>query len=330
VEVDVRTRLIRLLSVVVLAFGAQFLAAPSAAADDVGADVASDAAASGPVGPDVIQLPAGFRPEGVAIWRHTFFVGSLSTGAILRGDVRTGRSVELVAGGKGFSAAGIEVDRWNRIWVAGAGTGTARVFDLSSGDLIAEFTLGATDGTSFINDVVVTPQAAYFTDSSRPVLYQVPIDDNGTIGKPGTPIKLGGDYVHTAGFNLNGIEASPFGRKLLAVQTSTGLLFRISPVTGVATKVDLGGALLPNGDGLLRIGRLLYVVTRPTTGPAELVALRLHENYLTASVVTRITDKDFDVPSTVAASEGSLYAVNARFGVPNPDSAPYQIVRVPR
>ncbi|HKF86912.1 MAG TPA: nuclear transport factor 2 family protein [Propionibacteriaceae bacterium] len=47
---------------------------------------------------------------------------------------------------------------------------------------------------------------------------------------------------------------------LLVVQSATGLLFRVDPLTGVATRVDLGETLLTNGDGLLVVGTTLYVV----------------------------------------------------------------------
>jgi hypothetical protein len=41
--------------------------------------------------PDLIQLPNGWRPEGIAEGRGTSFcVGSLVNGAIYRGDLRTG------------------------------------------------------------------------------------------------------------------------------------------------------------------------------------------------------------------------------------------------
>src|SRR5215217_4032164 len=47
---------------------------------------------------------------------------------------------------------------------------------------------------------------------------------------------------------------------LLVVQSATGLLFRVDPLTGVATRVDLGETLLTNGDGLLVVGTTPYVV----------------------------------------------------------------------
>jgi hypothetical protein len=58
----------------------------------------------------------------------------------------------------------------------------------------------------------------------------------------------------------NGIEASPDGRTLLVVNSTTGILYRVDAATGVATAVQLGGATLTAGDGLLLVGRTLYVV----------------------------------------------------------------------
>ena len=49
-------------------------------------------------GPELIRLPDGFRPEGIAIAGNTFYVGSIPTGAIYRGDLRTGQGAVLVRG----------------------------------------------------------------------------------------------------------------------------------------------------------------------------------------------------------------------------------------
>lgn len=52
-------------------------------------------------------------------------------------------------------------------------TGTARVYDTSDFSLIADITLTGTDGTSLVNDVIVTETAAYFTDSLQAQVYSV-------------------------------------------------------------------------------------------------------------------------------------------------------------
>lgn len=80
--------------------------------------------------PDVIDLPDGFQPEGIATGRGTtFFVGSLADGAVYRGDLRTGRGQVLVPGREGAVTVGIEVDRRNRVFAAGGATGQAAVYD---------------------------------------------------------------------------------------------------------------------------------------------------------------------------------------------------------
>ena len=43
-----------------------------------------------------------------------------------------------------------------------------------------------------------------------------------------------------------------------------------------------------------------------------------------------LTDSDFDVPTTVAARGGFLWAVNARFSTPATPTTPYTVVRVSR
>jgi sugar lactone lactonase YvrE len=275
--------------------------------------------------PSVIQLPTGFRPEGIEVGRGTtFYTGSVANGAIYRGDLRTGKGAILVPGATGEAATGIELDRHKRLFVAGAATGKAYVYGARTGSLLRTYQLG-TPPTTFINDVVVTTKAAYFTDSRQPVLYLVPIGPRGGLGNAQT-IPLGGEYVHVPGeLNLNGIDATRNGKALVAVQSFTGQLYRINPRTGVARLISLGGESVPNGDGILLDGRRLYVVQNRL----NLVAvISLRPDLLTGRVLTRLSDPDFSVPTTIDDLGSRLYAVNARFGIPNPDTAAYQVVQL--
>src|SRR4029450_6307435 len=78
--------------------------------------------------PDIIRLPDGWHPEGIASGRGTsLYVGSIPTGAVWKGDARTGQGDVLVPGQTGRSAIGIKVDRRNRLFVAGGATGKAFV-----------------------------------------------------------------------------------------------------------------------------------------------------------------------------------------------------------
>jgi hypothetical protein len=60
----------------------------------------------------------------------------------------------------------------------------------------------------------------------------------------------------------------------------------------------------------------------------EIAVVKLNRSLDRGRVVTTLTDPDFDVPTTIALQDGRLYAVNARFGNPDPASARYDIVRV--
>jgi hypothetical protein len=276
--------------------------------------------------PAVIHLPNGFQPEGIATGRGTsFYVGSLVDGRIYRGNLRTGAGATLVDGVDGRVAVGIEVDRRNRIWVAGGPTGAARVYNARTGRLLRSYSLVAAN-TGFVNDVVVTHRAAFFTDSVNQVLYRVAIGRHGRLGAKST-MPITGQLVYEAGFNANGIEAGPRGRALLVVQSNTGKLFKVSASSGDSAEVKLSGGTLEAGDGLLRIGRKLYAVQNQLNQIAE---VRLGPRYHRGDIRRTLTDSDFVVPTTVAAFGRWLFAVNAKFGVEMTPDTPYEVVKVRR
>jgi sugar lactone lactonase YvrE len=275
--------------------------------------------------PATIALPNGWQPEGIAIGKgSTFYVGSIPTGAVYVGNLRTGMGKVLVPGAAGRAATGLEYDH-GRLWVSGAGTGKAFVYDARNGTLSREYPFAT--APTFINDVVVTNKAAYFTDSMKPVLYKVELSANGTPGAAST-ITLSGDYQHVAGqFNLNGIDATRGGKWLLAVQSATGRLFRIDPNTGATKLVDLGGTVLTNGDGILLHGRTLYVLQNRLN---KIAVLRLSNDLTSGALRNELTDSDFDVPTTMDRFGKWLYAVNARFGTPPTPDTTYSVVQVRR
>jgi sugar lactone lactonase YvrE len=277
--------------------------------------------------PERIALPNGFRPEGIEIKGSTFYVGSIPTGAIYRGDLRTGEGSILVPGATtGRAAIGLEYDD-GRLIVAGGPTGSAFIYSARSGNLLATHVFTSPPGT-FVNDVVATKRGAYFTDSQRPFIYRLSTGRRGPDGFEAIP--LSGDYVHLAApaNNLNGIEATRNGRKLIAVQTGSqtipSKLFTIDPRSGETREIVLNEQIV-NGDGLLLDGRTLYVVQNRS----NLVAVvKLDRSLSSGTVVARITDPDFDVPTTIDDFGDRLYAVNARFGTtPSPDTAEYWIAQ---
>ena len=277
--------------------------------------------------PEVIPLPNSWQPEGIAIGNGTtFYVGSIPTGAVYRGDLRTGQGTTFVQGASGRAAIGVEFDR-NRLFVAGGQTGKGFVYDARTGALIRELQLATGAGDTFVNDVVVTKRAAYFTDSNRAVLYRVALSKNGNPAATAQVVPLTGDFQLVPGFNLNGIDATPNGKTLVVVQSANGKLFTVVPGTGVTKEISLGGASVPNGDGLLLRGRTLYVVQNQLN---RIAVVALGKGFSSGTITRTITDSDFDVPTTIDRHGKSLYAVNARFGTPPGPSTTYSVVQVPR
>jgi sugar lactone lactonase YvrE len=280
--------------------------------------------------PPVIPLPDGYQPEGIAVGRGpTFFVGSIPTGSIYKGSLRTGQGEILVPPQEGRAAIGLDFDqRSGYLFVAGGPTGQAYVYDSETGASLAVYTFTAPENT-FINDVIVTREAAYFTNSFQPYLYRVPLGPAGSLQEEAgfQAIELGGDFTQVTGFNANGIAATPNGRWLIIVNSTLGSLYRVDPNSGFATQIDLSGDSVPFGDGLLLEGRTLYVVQNQLN---QIAVVKLSPDFSSGEVVATITDEDFRVPTTVASFGRYLYAVNARFGTaPTPDTE-YEVVQVLR
>lgn len=257
--------------------------------------------------PERIPLPDNFRPEGIAIGkRATFYVGSIPTGAIYRGSLRTGEGDVFIPGAAGRAAIGVHLCH-GRLFVAGGGTGKGFVYSARTGELLAEHQLATLPineaNPAFVNDVVTARGAAYFTDSRRPFLYRV--------GRNGvTRIPLTGDIVYTPGVNnANGIDTTANEKTLIIVQSNTGKVFTVDPKTGVADEITLNQTVM-NGDGIHLDGKTLYVVQNRDN---KVAVIRLERGLRSGTVTRHITDSDFDVPTTIDEFGKRLYAVNARF-----------------
>ncbi|MCE7009863.1 superoxide dismutase [Kibdelosporangium philippinense] len=275
--------------------------------------------------PTEFALPNGFMPEGIAIGGSTAYFGSRRDGSLFRVDLRTGKG-EVFSQGPGTPSVGVKIDSRKRVFVSGGAGGDARVVDARSGAVLKSYKFADTD--TFVNDVIVTDRAAYYTDSRRAVLYKIPFGRHGKLPETFTPIPLSGDFVLAPGVNnANGIAETPDGKALLIVQSNTGFLFRVDPATGVAKRVDLGAEVLTNGDGLLVERNTLYVVQNRlnTVG-----VFKLNWSGTTGTLVTKITDTRFDVPTTVASFGNRLYLPNARFNTPPEPTTTYNAVAIPK
>ncbi|MFB9907370.1 superoxide dismutase [Allokutzneria oryzae] len=279
------------------------------------------ALATSPPFPTTLQLPDNFQPEGIAIGATTAYLGSRRDGSVYRVDLRTGEGRTLSAG-PGKPSLGMKIDKRGRLFVAGGTGGDARVIDSRSGKVLANYALGG----AFVNDVVLTGNAAFFTDSQKAVLYKLPLGRGGALPAQAVTVALGGEWVQAAGLNANGIETTPDGKALLVVNSGSGKLYRVDPRTGAATLVDIGATTLTNGDGLLRQGQILYVVQNRLN---TLTALRLDRAGTKGVLFRRTTDPRFDTPTTVAAFGDRLYLPNARFTTTPGPNVPYNVVAVP-
>jgi len=267
--------------------------------------------------PDLIPLPADFGPEGIAVGNGTtFYTGSLAVstrGQILVGDLRTGE-VATLAASDGVPATGMKHDaRSNLLFVARAGSGMGTVFDAATGDVVRSYQFHA--APTFINDAVITREAAYFTDTQAPFLYRVALGPAGDPAADADSIPLPGT------FRTNGIAATRNGDFLFVVDGPTAQLYRLDTVTHTPVLVDLGGGVLPNADGLLLDGKTLYVVQNVRN---QIAVVQLSPDYLSGEIVRVITEPfssnaSTKVPTTIAEFGNALYAVTAGFAAPSPD-----------
>jgi sugar lactone lactonase YvrE len=283
------------------------------------------AGSAGAVYPDTIALPNGWLPEGIAIAPGgTFYAGSRANGAVYGGSLRTGEGDIVVPGQDGRVAVGVDEDR-GRLFVAGGGTGDGYVYDATTGAPIATYDFAS--GTTFVNDVIVTRTAAWFTESRTAVLYKVPLGLDGTPGSTFEIVPLTSLGSATPPANSNGIDATPNGKTLIIVQSDPGKLFTVDPETGVADEIELtgGSGNVMNGDGILLDGKTLYVVQNRLN---QIAVIELEKALGAGTIVDLITSPLFDVPTTIDEFGKWLYAVNARFTTPPTPSTTYTIVQV--
>lgn len=293
--------------------------------------------ATAQVAPTVLPLPeAAAYPEGVTVdpTSGAVYTNSANTGVVVRLDPETGATAVVgdplnraeARPDKPMSVAlGLKADGEGRLWVAGARTGSMHVVDIATGRRLARFT--TPEGPSLINDVALTSEAAYFTDTLRPVLWRVSRDAvtdaalEPWLSFEGTALRYGEEP------NLNGIAATADGRYLIVVQMKAGRLFRIDTRTREVAAIDTAGVALDGGDGLVLDGRRLYVV-RQWAG--EVVALDLSPDFATATEVKRISPSELAWPATAAIRGDRLIVANSQLNRRDAgDPEPFSLISIP-
>lgn len=256
-------------------------------------------------------------PEGVAADTRYFYVGSTTDGTVYRGELGGAGATAFLPGGQdGRTAAiGLKVSD-GLLLVAGGGTGRFFVYDVASGALVGSFQVPATGAATFLNDAAVAPDGSvYISDSVRPVLYRIPAGGYATDGVE--TLEVFRDFTGTAlqyraGFNVNGIAATPDGKHLVLAQSNTRTLYRLEVSTGEVQAIDLGGATV-SGDGLVLRGRTLYAVERAGED-GRIVEIRLSGDLSSGRLHGLTRDPSFDDPTTAAIARGRLLVVNSQFG----------------
>lgn len=293
--------------------------------------------ATAQVAPTVLPLPeAAAYPEGVTVdpTSGAVYTNSANTGVVVRLDPETGATAVVgdplnraeARPDKPMSVAlGLKADGEGRLWVAGARTGSMHVVDIATGRRLARFT--TPEGPSLINDVALTSEAAYFTDTLRPVLWRVSRDAvtdaalEPWLSFEGTALRYGEEP------NLNGIAATADGRYLIVVQMKAGRLFRIDTRTREVAAIDTADVALDGGDGLVLDGRRLYVV-RQWAG--EVVALDLSPDFATATEVKRISPSELAWPATAAIRGDRLIVANSQLNRRDAgDPEPFSLISIP-
>ena len=261
--------------------------------------------------PAIIDLPDGFYPEGIVLGNgNDLYAGSLYDGGIYKIDLRTGSGAMIVPAQSDRISVGLDFDpRTNYIFVAGGFDGYAYVYDALSGADVGAFQL-TTGG--LINDVIITENAAYFTNTFAAEFYKLPLGSDGSLPAPDAAITipLSGDFATVVGgLNANGIVANGDGTKLIIGNTDGAALYSVDAATGVATTINVGGPVLTN-DGLVLRGNKLYVVQNFIN---QISVIKLNGSWDSGVVSDIIKDPNYRIPATAAIKGNMIYAVNAKF-----------------
>jgi sugar lactone lactonase YvrE len=295
--------------------------------------------------PDRVYVLNGSASEGFAIGKGPVAYNSSPDGSIYKVDLRSGQGEVLaeVQDPADCFKLGMRVDdRTNYLFVAGCVYGNAFVYDADTGALIMEYQLNKSPEFGLVNDLTITNDAVYFTDSFRPVLYRLPLSKDGGIPlDPGaaTEIPLPDEFINNDPFCCtgNGIVSTPNGKTLIIGHSNLARLYRVDTVSGDLEQIAVDGSLTGFLDGLAMHGDLLYIMTPydfpgPPASIDRIQVVQLDKGYLSGTLVKTITDPDnLDGVASGAVFGDSLYVNNARYAsvpFPRPPDAPFWVTKV--
>jgi len=197
-----------------------------------------------------------------------------------------------------------------------------------SGATVASYRFGTPD-SSLINDVALTKDGAWFTDSFQAQLYFVPVSRAGIPAPTFRTLALSGPAATVIGngaVNLNGIQATPDGTTLVVAHSANAQLDTVDPATGASATI--AGVGVPNVDGIVLEAGWLWAVQNFSN---QVSRIRLRPDLSSGVVEEVITSPLFQIPTTAARFGSRLAVVNAKFdtGIP-PSADQYEVVLVDR
>lgn len=278
--------------------------------------------------PDVVKIPTGFESEGIERGKDDeFFLGGTTwsgdltnSGAIYKGSFCTGEGSILVEP-TGKPLAGLSYDaRTDYIYAA---TGDPGVFagnftnhailayDATTGELVREIIIG---DDILINDVLVTSDGVYGTDSINPALYKIPLGPDGQPADSWEKIEMDGFIMDDSGvgFNANGLVGDFDGDALVVVNINTGVLYKVSVESGAADPITVRGdeTLFVDGDGMYMEGRTLYIMQNFAE---KIAVVELSDDLSEGTFIKNLVSSSFAIPTTITGFGDHIYAINTRF-----------------
>jgi sugar lactone lactonase YvrE len=271
--------------------------------------------------PTVVPALEYSQPEGFAIGKgHTAYNGSVD-GSIFKMDLRSGEGAVLnpneTPDPYDCLKLGMRVDsRTNNLFVAGCWYENLLVYDADTGEAKAEYQLGPMF-ESVVNDLTITNDAVYVTDSFLPVIYRLPLAANGglppnadgvtTIALP-EAFEMDWETDYCCGGN--GIVATPDGKTLVIGHSLLSALYRVDPATGDVVEIEVSPPLTGFLDGLVLHNNTLYIMNPDW----ELVqVVELDKEMLTGNFVGTIHNPNMNGVASGALFGKSLYVNNAHY-----------------
>jgi Cu-Zn family superoxide dismutase len=279
-----------------------------------------------------IALPDGYEyPEGIDLDPAT---GVLYAGTVFGGAIATvspdGSVTELIpANADGRTIAiGLAVGA-DRLWIAGGFDSTLYEYELD-GTFVGRHVAAPAAGV--LNEVVVTDEGVFVTDSTQRTLWRLPAGAAADAPlEPAIDLAAQGvEYVADA-YNWNGIEQLPDGT-LITVQTATGQMYAIDPMALTVREIPTTGDSLVDADAFVVFDEDTLFVNRNASD--TIARVDLCPELACAEVTTALVDETLDFPTGITRRGDELVVVAAQFDKggpigPGTPSRPFVLSVVP-